>query len=92
MPLIKHDVPAPDMCPQDLSAATQNILLEATNQGLGAVWIGVYPKEDRLANIASILDIPKELTPFCLIAIGYPSTDDSPKPLRYDPSRVQVIE
>ena len=29
---------------QDCSAAVQNILLEAVNQNLGAVWLGVYPK------------------------------------------------
>ena len=90
--LMKKDVPAPDMRPQDLGAATQNILLEATQQGLGAVWIGVYPKEDRLAKVAEILPIPEDLTPFCLIAIGYPATDNSPKPLRYDPTRVKVFD
>ncbi len=90
--LMRKAVPAPDMCSQDLSAATQNILLEATNQALGAVWIGVYPKADRLKKVAEIIDIPESLTPFCLIALGYPATDASPKPLRYDISRIKVFE
>ena len=37
-----------DMRPQDMGACMQNLLLEATYQGLGAVWIGVYPLEDRI--------------------------------------------
>ena len=92
MPLMKAEAPAPDMRPQDLSAATQNILLEVTNQGLGAVWIGVYPKSERLEAIHKIIDIPKDLIPFSLIAIGYPESESSPKALRYDTNRVKVIE
>ena len=33
---------------QDCSTATQNILLAAHAQGLGAVWLGVYPREQRV--------------------------------------------
>jgi len=31
----------------DCSAATQNILLAAHGMGLGAVWLGVHPREER---------------------------------------------
>jgi nitroreductase len=34
---------------QDCCAATENLLLAATALGLGAVWLGVYPREDRVA-------------------------------------------
>ena len=44
--------------PQDCGAATQNILLEAVSMGLGTCWCGVYPKEDRIALLRELLDIP----------------------------------
>ncbi len=79
-----------EMCPQDLSAATQNILLEAVHQGLGGVWIGVYPLEERMEKVENIVR-PAEGTPFSLIALGHP---EEKKDIvhRYDPAKVQVIE
>ena len=61
--------------PQDCGAATQNILLEAMALGLGTCWCGVYPKEDRIADVKKILGV--EGTPFCIIAVGVP--DEEPK-------------
>ena len=89
--LFKDDVLAPHMRPQDLSAATLNILLEATHQGLGAVWIGVYPLEERIEKLKEIVDIRADLTPFSLIAIGYPDEDTAIKQVRYDATRVKEI-
>ena len=62
--------------PQDCGAATQNILLEAVSLGLGACWCGVYPKEERMAEIRGLFDIPEPKIPFCVIAIGTP--DEAP--------------
>jgi len=66
--------------PQDCGAATQNILLEAVEQGLGACWCGVYPREPRMAEMRQILGESgiEKLTPFCVIAIGVP--DENPHP------------
>ena len=60
--------------PQDCGAATQNILIEAVAQGLGACWCGVYPKEQRIAEIQTVLGIKG--VPFCVIAVGVP--DEAP--------------
>lgn len=57
--------------PQDMSACCENMLLEAVNQQLGAVWMGVYPHQDRCEYIADLLDIPNNLVVFNLIALGY---------------------
>ncbi len=57
---------------QDCSAAAQNILLSAHAQGLGAVWVGAYPSEKIVSTIREIFDIPKHITPLCIIPIGYP--------------------
>lgn len=56
----------------DCSAATQNILLAAHGIGLGAVWIGVFPREKRIASVHSLFNLPENIVPFSLIAVGYP--------------------
>ena len=58
---------------QDCSAATQNLLLAATAQGLGAVWTGVYPVEDRVAGMRKLLDVPQHVIPLSLVPIGFPA-------------------
>ena len=72
---------------QDCAAATQNLLLAATASGLGAVWTGVYPREDRVAGMRKLLGIPDQIVPFALVPIGHP--DESPPAAdRFDPSRI----
>lgn len=57
---------------QDLSAASENILLAAHALGLGAVWTCLYPHPDRVGAARRILDIPEGIIPFNLIPVGYP--------------------
>ncbi len=66
----------PHMQPQDLSAATQNILLASTQMGLGSCWIGIYPLEERLSAAKKILNINDNRFVFSLIALGYPLDKD----------------
>lgn len=76
--------------PQDCGAATQNILIEATAQGLGACWCGVYPKETRMGEVKSVLGLKPGSVPFCVIAVGVP--DESPDPRgSYDDRKVRYI-
>ena len=60
---------------QDMGAAAENMLLEAVNLGLGALWNGVAPEEDRMKQIAEIIGIDDitTLKPFCIITVGYPA-------------------
>ena len=51
---------------QDCSAATQNILLAAHDQGLGAVWVGVYPTEDNVQGLKKLLNLPESIIPLSL--------------------------
>ena len=62
--------------PQDCGAATQNILLQAAELGLGTCWCGVYPREERIASIRNLFDIPAYKIPFNVIAVGVP--DETP--------------
>ena len=76
--------------PQDCGAATQNILIEAVAQGLGACWCGVYPKETRVGEINSVLDLEAGTVPFCVIAVGVP--DESPEARgAYDEGKVRYM-
>lgn len=63
---------------QDLSAASENILLTAHAFGLGGVWTCLYPHGDRMKAVSDILDIPKDIIPFNLIPVGFPATEHKP--------------
>jgi nitroreductase len=58
---------------QDCSAATQNILLAAHALGLGAVWLGIHPREERIRGMRALLHLPDEKAPLSLIALGWPA-------------------
>ena len=64
---------------QDCSAATENILLAANGLGLGAVWTGTYPNQERCKAVSSILNLPEHIIPLCTIVIGYPDKQNTPK-------------
>ena len=64
---------------QDCSAATEDLLLAAHGLGLGAVWCGVYPMEERIAPISEILSLPQGYMPLNLVTIGYPAQHPAPK-------------
>lgn len=63
--------------PQCCSAATQNILIEAAEIGLGACWCGIYPREERMVDISALLNIKEPKIPFSLITVGHP--DEEPE-------------
>ena len=71
----------------DCSAATMNILLAAKGLGLGAVWTGVYPGEDRVAVVREVLSIPEGYAPLNVIPIGYPAENPTPKD-KWNPAKV----
>lgn len=72
---------------QDCSAATMNILLRAVELGLGAVWCGIYPNEERVKAFRKIFNLPEHVVPFSLVPVGYPA--EAPKPVdRFKPERI----
>ncbi|MBR3603687.1 MAG: nitroreductase family protein [Elusimicrobiaceae bacterium] len=71
----------------DCGAATQNILLAATDMGIGSVWLGVYPNEDRMQAIADVLQLPTNVKPFNVIALGYPDEEKEPVD-RFDEKKI----
>ena len=67
----------PDFWVEDVSAATENLLLAAHALGLGAVWTGVYPAMERVAEVANVLNCPQNIVPMAVVRIGYP--DEAPE-------------
>ena len=72
---------------QDLSAATENILLQIVEEGLGGVWLGWYPDKQRTAAFSSRFKLPSHIVPFSVIALGYPSQPPVPAD-RFDAAKV----
>jgi len=72
---------------QDCSAATQNLLLAAHVKGLGAVWLGVYPRSDRVAEVGKTLNLPAHVISLCVVSIGYPLEPQLPV-RRYNEARI----
>lgn len=72
---------------QDCAAATQNLLLAAWALGLGAVWLGVYPREERVVAITRLLGLPKHIIPLALVPVGHPAQDQGPES-RFDAAKV----
>lgn len=64
----------------DASAASENLLLAAHALGLGAVWTGVYPRDERVEAVRRVLGLPADVVPLNLIPVGYPA--DNPAPSR----------
>lgn len=64
---------------QDCSAAIENLLLAASTLGLGACWLGVHPREERVKHIRWLLNIPDPVMPIAAIAIGWPAESPPPR-------------
>ena len=83
----KENISFPEEWSFDCAAAAENILIEAEHLGLGSIWLQVYPYADRKAHLSNILDIPAEMEPFCIIAIGYAER----KPVRMNRYNERII-
>lgn len=80
-----------DFWVQDCAAVTQNMLLAIQALGLGGVWLGQHPIEERQKGAKEVLQLPENLIPFCLIPFGYPAESKEAR-TRYEDSRVFWIE
>ena len=71
-----------ETCPgywvQDCSAAVENLLLEAVHLGLGAVWMGVYPSEKRVADCRALYALPENVVPLGIVALGHAAEQPAP--------------
>ena len=57
----------------DVSAATENLLLAAHSMGLGAVWTGLHPDMNRATIVQQLLNLPDHIIPLCVVPVGIPA-------------------
>lgn len=72
-----------------MSACTENILLQATVEGIGAVWLGFYPDNERVEKLRNYFDIPKNIIPFSAIPIGFPK-QEMPVRENFKPEKIHI--
>jgi len=72
---------------QDITAATENLLLAVHALGYGATWCGIYPNDNPVWGIRELLSLPKNIMPLNVIAIGVPD-EEKPPSNRYKEERV----
>jgi nitroreductase len=83
----KRGLRMPERWVQDCAAATENLLLAAHEMSLGAVWLGVYPTEERVEGVRKLPALPDYIMPLSLVSIGYPA-EHPPAADRFDPAYV----
>ncbi len=76
---------------QDCSAAVENLLLAAAALGIGACWLGVHPRRERMDGIRKLFALPGNIIPVAGISLGWPEKS-SPARTRYDEGRVHREE
>jgi len=73
---------------QDMSAAAENMLLEACNQDIGGLWNGVAPIPERMQKISEILELPGHINVFCILSFGYPDGEENHYMDKFDQKRI----
>jgi len=69
------------------AATTQNIMLAAHELGMGSVWLGVYPRQERMKAISEFLQLQEQLMPVSLISLGFPA-EKRPFPERFELEKI----
>lgn len=87
----RKDCMLPAYAQIDLSIAMENLWLETDAQGLGGVWLGIAPQEERMQAVEKILDIPDTLRAFAIFPYGYPAEKRQQQD-RFDESRIHFVE
>lgn len=71
----------------DVSAATENLLLAAHAMGLGAVWTGLHPDMNRAKMVQELLGLPEHIIPLCVVPVGVPAEHPAVKD-KYNPDNI----
>ena len=70
------------------SIAGQNMVLTAWGEGIGSVWLGIWPQQDKVDAQKKYFDLPENIIPHSIIAFGYPQEAGNTAHLDYEESRV----
>ena len=75
----------------DVSAATENLLLAAHAMGLGAVWTGLHPDMNRAKMVQEMLGLPEHIIPLCVVPVGIPAEQPEIKD-KFKPENIHYNE
>ena len=81
---------APAYAQIDMSIAMENLWLACGEQGLGGVWLGIAPIEERMKAVEEILVIPEGFRAFAIFPLGYPAESRKQQD-RFDESRIHFV-
>lgn len=91
VPVYHTDCRMPEYAQIDLSIACENIWLEAVEQGLGTVLLGIAPLEDRMERVKALLNLPENEEAFGIMPVGYPKAHHKIID-RFDEDRIHYIK
>lgn len=80
----------PGLWIQDCSACTQNMLLAATAHGLGSLWLGIYPEEDRVEGLREMFSLPSHIVPFSIVSLGYAAEEKAVPQDRFKEENIHI--
>jgi nitroreductase len=87
-----QNLSAPEYAQIDLAIATENVMLEATRQGLGTCMMGIAPGTDRMDAVRRAINLPAGVDAFCIVSVGYPDPAHTHEQQdRFDTSRVHGV-
>lgn len=87
----RKECKVPDYAQIDMSIAMENLWLETSMQGLGGVWLGIAPREERMTAVEEIIGLPDTMRAFAIFPYGYPA-EEKPQEDRFDESRIHFVE
>ena len=87
----KNDLIFPDYAQIDLSIAQENMWLETNELGLGGVWLGIAPLQDRMNAVRKVMNLPMNVEAFSIFALGYPAEKRIQQD-RFDEARIHYIK
>ena len=87
----RKDCMIPQYAEIDLSIAMENLWLETDAQGLGGVWLGIAPIEERMQAVEKVLNIPDDLRAFAIFPYGYPAEEREQQD-RFEENRIHFVE
>jgi len=90
--VMRNDLRCPEFLEQDMSSCIENFMLEGCNLGLGTIWIGTYPHEERVDFLKKYLNIDNPYIPYAMVGVGYPKDENLFKfdETRFDDKRIHI--
>lgn len=89
IPLVNLQRPhrEPLMWTCNLGAATENLLIQIEEEGLGGTWLGCWPYQHKVAYLRELFALPDYVIPYAVVTVGY-KREGKPFVDRWDPNKV----